>query len=59
VFSTPPVGLEPRQTRNTPSKLAGVDAEVKKEGSKDVWYIKVATDMLAAGHERLSNAISR
>jgi hypothetical protein len=31
---------------------------VKKEGGKDVWYIKVATDMLAAGHERLRNAIA-
>jgi hypothetical protein len=31
---------------------------VKKEGGKDVWHIKVATDMLAAGHERLSNAIA-
>jgi len=31
---------------------------VKKVGGKDIWYIKVATDMLAAGHERLRNAIA-
>jgi hypothetical protein len=31
---------------------------VKKVGGKDVWCIKVATDMLAAGHERLRNAIA-
>ena len=31
---------------------------MKKVGGKDIWYIKVATDMLAAGHERLRNAIA-
>jgi len=39
---------------------AGVNAEVKKkrEGKRDVWYIEVATDKLAAGREELRNAIA-
>jgi hypothetical protein len=40
-------------------KLAGVDAEVKKEGGKDVWYIKATTDMLAAGRKELRDAVRK
>jgi len=39
-------------------KLAGVSAEVKKEGGRGAWYVKVATDMLAAGREELGKAIA-
>ncbi len=39
-------------------RLAGVDTEVKKEGGSDTWYVKVATDMLAAGREELRNALA-
>ncbi len=39
-------------------RLAGVNAEVKKVDGKDVWYIKAATDMLAAGREELRKAIA-
>jgi hypothetical protein len=39
-------------------RLAGVNAEVKKEGSRDVWYIEVSTDMLAAGREDLRKALA-
>jgi hypothetical protein len=39
-------------------KLAGVSAEVKKEGGRGAWYVKVATDMLAAGREELRKAIA-
>ncbi len=38
-------------------KLAGVSAEVKKKvGGKDDWYVKAATDRLAAGHKELRDA---
>jgi len=37
---------------------AGVDAEVKKVGDKDVWYVKAATDRLAARREELRKAIA-
>jgi hypothetical protein len=40
-------------------KLAGVGAEVKKVGGRDVWYIKAATDMLAAGREELRNVLAK
>jgi hypothetical protein len=40
-------------------KSAGVSAEVTKEGGKDVWYIKATTDMLAAGHVKLRDAIRK
>jgi hypothetical protein len=40
-------------------KLAGVDAEVTKEGGKDVWYIKATTDMLAAGRKELRDAVRK
>jgi len=41
-------------------KLAGVDAEVKKEevGGRDVWYVKATTDRLAAGREELRDALA-
>jgi hypothetical protein len=41
-------------------RLAGVAAEVRKEevGGKDVWYVRAATDKLAAGREELRNALA-
>jgi hypothetical protein len=39
-------------------KLAGVDAEVKKVGNRDVWYVKATTDKLAAGREELRKALA-
>jgi len=39
-------------------KLAGVDAEVKKEGGRDVWHIEATTDKLAAGREELRKALA-
>jgi hypothetical protein len=41
-------------------KLAGVDAEVKKEevGGRDVWHVKATTDRLAAGREELRDALA-
>jgi hypothetical protein len=38
-------------------KHAGVAAEVRKEGDRDVWYVKVHTDRLAAGREELRKAL--
>jgi hypothetical protein len=40
-------------------KLAGVGAEVKKVGGRDVWYIKAYTDMLAAGRKELRNVLAK
>jgi hypothetical protein len=37
---------------------AGVDAEMKKEGSKDKWYVGAATDKLAAGRKELRKALA-
>jgi nucleotide-binding universal stress UspA family protein len=37
---------------------AGVGAEVKKEGGRDVWRIVATTDMLAAGREELRKALA-
>jgi hypothetical protein len=37
---------------------AGVGAEVKKEGSRDAWYVKTTTDRLAAGREELRKALA-
>jgi hypothetical protein len=34
-------------------RLAGISAEVQKESGRDVWYVLVYTDRLAAGHEKL------
>ena len=39
-------------------KLAGVSAEVKKEGGRDVWRVRAYTDRLAAGREELRSAIA-
>jgi hypothetical protein len=41
-------------------KLAGVGAEVKKEevDVRDVWYVRVTTNMLAAGREELRKALA-
>jgi hypothetical protein len=39
-------------------RLAGVSAEVRREGGRDVWRIDVTTDRLAAGHERLRKALA-
>jgi hypothetical protein len=38
---------------------AGVDAEVKKKGDSDVWYVYASTDMLAAGREELRKALAK
>ncbi len=32
-------------------RLVGVDADVKKKGDSDVWYVYVSTDRLAAGRK--------
>jgi hypothetical protein len=39
-------------------KLAGVTAEVKKEGGRDVWRIEATIDRLAAGLKELREAIA-
>jgi hypothetical protein len=39
-------------------KLAGVDAEVMKKGSMDIWRVVATTGMLIAGREELRNAIA-
>jgi hypothetical protein len=39
-------------------RLAGVGAEVKKEGSRDAWYVRAYTDRLAAGREELRKALA-
>jgi hypothetical protein len=39
-------------------KLAGVNAEVRKEGGRDVWRVRAATDVLAAGREELRKALA-
>ncbi len=39
-------------------KLAGVSAEVRKEGGRDKWYIEATTDKLAAGREELRDALA-
>ena len=39
-------------------RLAGVGAEVKKAGDRDVWYVKATTDGLAAGRKELRDAIA-
>jgi hypothetical protein len=38
--------------------LAGVSAEMKRVGGRDVWYVYVSTDMLAAGREKLRKALA-
>jgi hypothetical protein len=39
-------------------RLAGVSAEVKKEGGRDVWYIEATTDKLAASRKELRDALA-
>ena len=39
-------------------KLAGVCAEMKRVGGRDVWYVYVSTDVHAAGHEKLRKALA-
>jgi len=39
-------------------RLAGVGAEVGKEGGRDVWYVIATTEMLAAGREELRKALA-
>ncbi|MFZ8807877.1 MAG: PaRep2b protein, partial [Pyrobaculum sp.] len=39
-------------------KLAGVNAEVKKESGRDAWCVWVTTDKLTAGHKELRDAIA-
>jgi Fe2+ transport system protein FeoA len=39
-------------------KLAGVDAEMKKVGGRDKWYVRAYTRKLAAGHKELRKAIA-
>jgi len=41
-------------------RLAGVTAEVRKEevDGKDMWYVRAATDKLAAGRKELRNALA-
>ncbi len=39
-------------------RLAGVDAEVKKEGGRDVWRVVATTDRLAAGREEPRKALA-
>jgi hypothetical protein len=39
-------------------RLAGVNAEVKKVGSRDMWYVSATTDKLAAGREELRKALA-
>ncbi len=38
-------------------RLAGVNAELKKMGGRDMWYVHASTDMLAAGREELRKAL--
>ncbi len=39
-------------------RLAGVSAEVKRKGGRDVWYVYASTDKLAAGREELRKALA-
>jgi hypothetical protein len=40
-------------------RLAGVSAEVQKEGGRDVWYVLVYTDKLVAGRKELRDALAK
>ncbi len=40
-------------------KLAGVTADVQKEGGRDMWRVYAYTDMLAAGREELRDALAK
>jgi hypothetical protein len=39
-------------------RLAGVVAEVKKVGDRDVWQVRATTDKLAAGREEFRKALA-
>jgi len=39
-------------------RLAGVSAEMKRVGGRDVWRIEATTDRLAAGHKELRRALA-
>jgi len=39
-------------------KLAGVSAEVRREGGRDVWRIEATTDILAAGREEFRKVLA-
>jgi len=39
-------------------RLAGVSAEVRREGGRDVWRIEATTDILAAGREELRKVLT-
>jgi hypothetical protein len=39
-------------------KLAGVVAEVRKEGGRDEWYVRATTDKLTAGRKELRDALA-
>jgi hypothetical protein len=39
-------------------KLAGINAEVRKESDRAAWYVKAYTDMLAAGRGELREALA-
>jgi hypothetical protein len=39
-------------------RLAGVGAEVKEKGNRDVWYVRATTNKLAAGREELRKALA-
>ena len=39
-------------------RLAGVSAEVKRKGDEDIWHVRAATDMLAAGRKELRDALA-
>jgi hypothetical protein len=39
-------------------RLAGVTAEVRKEGSRNAWYVIATTDKLAAGREELRKTLA-
>jgi hypothetical protein len=39
-------------------RLAGVSAEVKRKGDEDIWRVRAATDMLAAGRKELRDVLT-
>ncbi len=39
-------------------RLAGVSAEVRKEGGRDEWYVRATTDKLTAGRKELRDALA-
>jgi hypothetical protein len=65
VYLSNKVALEFRSADRSRAELAarmlrhaGVSAEVKKKKGKNVWYVKVSTDKLAAGREELRKALA-